>query len=33
MPTNKPKVQAILTNQYHEKLIQIAKKKIEAYHK
>jgi len=24
MPTKKPKVQAILTNQYHEKLIAIA---------
>lgn len=25
MPTNKPKVQTILTNQYYEKLIDIAK--------
>ena len=26
MPSNKPKVQAILTNQYHKKLIKIAEK-------
>lgn len=26
MPTNKPRIQAIMTSQYYEKLLQIAKK-------